>query len=183
MPSPGAASLITVRASIHLAQWLLPFQEGVLRIGALVRFSRGFIQFNQAILWGEVGSLIGIPLFPWIVSQFTAHAAMIAGSAVMGGMVSGSICWLIVKINHEQASGRRAAWNLARKIAYFSPAAFVIGATTYQPTLFLVSYWLINHGDAAVYAVLVSQALAFGLFLAAMNLYRLAIHRLTAEWI
>jgi hypothetical protein len=53
----------------------------------------------------------------------------------------------------------------------------------YQPTLFLVTRRLVAGGSFVVLAVLVSQALAFGLFLVAMNIYRLGVRRFAGEWI
>lgn len=145
--------------------------------------SKEFVDFNKELLFGEIGALIGIPLFPFLVSHFTHDPGVISSAAVIGGMVTGSCFWLVVKIGDEKGHGRRAARHLARKIAYFTPAAFVLGLLTYQPTVFFVSRWLIVNGDNVVYAALFSQALAFMFFLAAMNLYRLVIHRLTTEWI
>src|SRR5690349_21471531 len=102
-----------------------------------MQYSREFIRFNQGIIFGEVGALIGVPLTPMIVSRFTSNPATLSTSALIGGLVLGSAFWLIVNLGHEQtqaqAAGDRAAVakNLALRIAYFTPAAFLISLVTY----------------------------------------------------
>lgn len=147
-----------------------------------MKYSREFIRFNQGIIFGEVGALIGVPLAPMIASRFTANAAVLSSAAVIGGLVLGSAFWLIVNVGHEQAqAGDRSAVakNIAQRIAWFTPAAFLISLVTYHPVIWLVSYSLLRRGTPALWAGLTAEALAFALFLSAMNLYRLALHRLT----
>lgn len=152
-------------------------------VGFLGRLNlcRRCVDFNKQLLFGEIGALIGIPLFPFIASFVTDEASVLSLLAVVGGLVTGSAFWLVAKIGDEWKQGRRSALRLAGQIAWFSPAAFCIGLMVYQPTLFLVARWLIRSGVTVVFAALASQALAFGLFLAAMNIYRLAVLRFAGE--
>ena len=139
--------------------------------------AKRFLNFNKQLLFGEIGAVIGTPLTSVVTSHFTDDAAVIAFSAVVGGLLSSSLFWLIVKIRDERRGGARSVRHLAGQIAWFSPAAFVLGLLTYQPTLFLMGRWLIKRGVAVAAAVLASQVLAFTLFAIAMNLYRLILHR------
>lgn len=148
-----------------------------------MRLSKRFVDFNKQLLFGEIGALTGTPLFSFITSLLTDDPAIISLSAVVGGLVAGSVFWLIVKVYDEKRRGSHLVRRLAGQIAWFSPAAFIVGLMVYQPTLFLVARWLIKGGAIVVLAVLASQALAFTLFLVAMNLYRLVIHRIAREWI
>ena len=146
-----------------------------------MRPSRSCIDYNKQLTSGELGALVGTPLLPLVISQFTRNSNIISGSAVLGGYVTGSALWFIVKIHDEKRRGSHSMRRLAGQIAWFSPAAFVVGLLVYQPTLFLVTRWLIEDGIAVVGAVLASQTLAFALFLAAMNVYRLLLHRFAGQ--
>ena len=149
-----------------------------------MKYSPEFIRFNQGIIFGEVGALIGVPLTPLIVSRFTTNAAALSTSAVIGGVVLGSAFWLIANLSQKHAQestdSGRGAGTLAKRIAYFTPAAFLISLVTYHPVIWLVSYWLLRKGTAAPLAAITAEGLAFVLFLSAMNLYRLALYRVTA---
>ncbi len=148
-----------------------------------MRISKRFIDFNKQLLFGEMGALTGTPLFPLITAQLTSDAAIISFSAVVGGLVAGSVFWLLMKIRDERKHGTVSVRHLAGQIAWFSPAAFILGLLIYQPTLFFAARHLIKSQTPVVYAVLASQALAFTLFLAAMNLYRLLVNRNGRQWL
>jgi hypothetical protein len=142
-----------------------------------LNLSKRCVDYNKQLLFGEIGALMGTPLFPYVASHWTRDPDVIACSAVTGGLVTGSVFLLVVKIWDEKRRGGNSAWRLAGQIAWFTPAAFVIGLIAYQPTLFLMTRGLIRIGTVVVVAVLVSQTLAFGLFLGAMNVYRLVVRR------
>lgn len=146
-----------------------------------MNLSKRCIDYNKQLLFGEIGALVGTPLFPSVASHWTGDPNLLSWSAVAGGLVTGSVFWLAVKICDEQRRGSRSVGRLAGQIAWFTPAAFVIGLLVYQPTLFLMSRELISHGNAVAVAVVASQALSFGLFLGAMNIYRLALYRIAGE--
>ena len=143
--------------------------------------SRQCVDYNKQLLIGEIGALVGTPLFPFLGSYLTDDPGILSFLAVVGGLVAGSAFWLVVKIHDEKKQGSHSLGRLVGQIAWFSPAAFVIGLMVYQPTLFLVARWMIRSGAVVVVAVLASQALAFALFLAAMNLYRLVVQRLAGN--
>lgn len=145
--------------------------------------TRRFLAFNKQLICGEIGALIGTPSFPAVASLFTRNADILSASAVVGALVAGSVFWVVMKIRDERQQGTSSLSRLAGQIAWFSPAAFVSGLLTYQPVLFLAGRAFIRMGVPVVPAVLAAQALAFCLFLLAMNGYRLAVHRSTGQWI
>jgi hypothetical protein len=146
-----------------------------------MRPSQSLIDFNKQILFGETGALVGTPLAPFFTARFTTDPSIISFSAVLGGLVAGSIGWLIVKVRDEKRHGANSVLDLTSQIALFSPAAFLVGLTVYQPTLFLVARHLIKDGERVVYSALISQFAAFSLFLVAINLYRIALHRFAGK--
>lgn len=146
-----------------------------------MRLSKRFVDFNKQLLFGEIGALTGTPLFPLITSHFTDDPAVVAFSAVIGGLAAGSVFWLVVRVYDERKRGLHWVRRLAGQIVWFSPAASVLGLMIYQPILFFVARHLIKTGALVVHAVLASQVLAFTSFLVAMNLYRLMISRTGKE--
>ena len=146
-----------------------------------MRPSKSLIDFNKQILFGETGAMIGTPLAPYVTSRFTADPSIISLSAVLGGLVAGSVGWLIVKVRDEKKRGANSVLHLTRQIALFTPAAFIAGLMVYQPTLFLVARHLIKDGERVVYSALVSQFAAFSLFLVTINLYRIALRRFAGK--
>jgi hypothetical protein len=148
-----------------------------------MQLSQRFIDYNKQLLFGEIGALAGTPVFPLITSRLTKDPSIISFSAVVGALVAGSVFWLVVKVYDERKRGSHSLWHLAGQVAWFSPAAFLISLMVYQPTLFLAARSLIMRGTFVVLAALVSQMLAFAFYLVAMNVYRLALHRITGRWI
>jgi hypothetical protein len=146
-----------------------------------MRLSKRFIAFNKQILMLEIGALIGTPLAPWITAHFTADPTRISLSAVLGGMATGSVFWLIAKLGDEHQTGTNPVRNVAEHIAFFSPAAFVSGLIFYQPPLFFIARHLIANGCRVYLAAFVAQCAAFSLFLLAINSYRVALRRFVGK--
>lgn len=140
-----------------------------------------FFSFNKEIVFGEIGALIFIPLFSLITSKFTSSSNIISISAVIGGMIGGAIFWLAIRIydNYygDDKSERESLNKLSLDIAYFAPAAFILGLIVYQPTLFFLSRHLLNIGDKVIYSVILSQAISFWCFLILMNVYRIILYK------
>jgi len=147
----------------------------------LARPSWGLLDFNKQIIVGEISALVGVPLAPSITARFNTNPSIIALSAILGGMLAGSIGWLAIRIRDERICGKKSVLNLASEIAFFSPAAFLLGLLVYQPTLFLIARHLLREGGHVVQSALLSQSAAFASFLVAINLYRIALRRFAGK--
>jgi hypothetical protein len=175
----GESAPAVVRPDPTVSRWLpLASPENPARI---MRVSKSLVDFNKQILFGEIGSVIGIPLAPLITSRFTTDPSIISFSAVLGGFLAGSVFWLLIKSQDEKGRGANSVLNLAVQIAFFSPAAFIVGLIVYQPTLFLVTRHLLTSGHLVVYSAVVSQCAAFSLFLVSINIYRIALYRIAGR--
>ena len=92
-----------------------------------MNLSKRCVDYNKQLLFGKTGALVGTPLFPCVGSHLTADPAVISFCAVVGGLVTGSLFWLIVKISDEKKQGSHSVWRVGGQIAWFTPAAFVVG--------------------------------------------------------
>lgn len=135
------------------------------------------LDFNREILFGECGALLAANPTAWVVSRFTSNPSLISGSAVAGTLMGGALFWLVARIYDKT---RRSAFDrkaLASDIGYFTPAAIILGFVVYDPSIYLTSDHMLKRGDKVLSSVLAGQAVAFVLFLACMNVYRLLLLR------
>jgi hypothetical protein len=139
------------------------------------------LEFNREILFGECGALLAANPAAWIVSRFTTSAAVISSSAVAGTLLGGGLFWLCARIYDKSRTGKFDSKALASDIGYFTPAAIILGLIVYDPAIYLASSHLLSRGEQVVTSVLAGQIVAFALFLACMNIYRLALLRLKGK--
>jgi hypothetical protein len=137
--------------------------------------------FNKEIVIGECGSLSMAYGAAFSAAHFTQRAAVISGSIVAGTLVGGTLFWLAARILHQRAGNRWSARVLANDIGYFTPAAIVLGFAIYDPAIFLVSRSLLNAAWPVAWAVMVSQFVAFTLFLTSMNAYRIILRKVRGK--
>ena len=135
------------------------------------------LDFNREILFGECGALLAANPTAYCVSRFTKNPSIISAAAVAGTLAGGALFWLLARIYDKVRQKNFDAKVLASDIGYFTPAAVVLGFLVYDPSIYLTSHHLLKEGDRVVRSVLVGQLVAFTLFLACMNLYRLLLLR------
>jgi len=136
---------------------------------------RGAWEFNQQLIFGEIGAVAGGYAAAFATAHLTHRPALISASLIPGTLLGGTIFWLAARIAHQRA---RRAWSLAglaRDIGYFTPVAAVLGVVVYDPVIFFASHFLLVRGAGVAVAVVAGQLTAFLLFLASMNGYRLIL--------
>jgi len=131
--------------------------------------------FNQEIIFGEIGALVGAYVAGLTAAHLTRSAALISASLIPGTLLGGSIFWLTARIAHQRARRTWSVGMLARDLGYFTPAAMVLGFAVYDPAIFLASHFLLVRGARVALSVAAGQVTAFSLFLAGMNGYRLIL--------
>mgnify|MGYP001581776519 FL=1 len=77
------------------------------------------------------------------------------------------------KVNGADFSSRKFLTDLA----YFTPVAILLTLIIYYPALFFLSNNFLVYKNEVISSVLVSQLVAFLLFLFAINIYRLILIR------
>jgi len=136
--------------------------------------------FNKELIFGELGALISVPIVGFLVSLFTENVSAISSAAVIASLVGASAFWIFMRIFDEKQRKAFTFQHFAAEIGYFTPVAFLIAVLVYYPSLFFISRNLLAK-EAVIYAVITAQAVAFSLFLVAMNFYRHLLFRLTGE--
>jgi len=128
--------------------------------------------FNKEILFGEVGALIGAPLSAFLISKITVSTHLVSSFAVGGAIAGASIFWLFMRIYDKEQEKRFSFRSLESDISYFTPAAFLLTVLVYYPVLFLLSKHLLTQDYKVVSSIIISQVVAFSLFLTSINVYR-----------
>ena len=137
--------------------------------------------FNKEIIIGEIGALIFIPLFSFIASLFTSSVNIISSMTIVGSIVGASIFWISTRIYDEKRIDIYSLSRIIKDVEYFTPAAFILTSLIYYPLIFAFSHYFLNKQDQVVYSVLGAQAIAFALFLAAINIYRFYLWKLAGK--
>jgi hypothetical protein len=135
------------------------------------------LDFNREILFGECGALLAANPTAMLVAHFTRNTSLISGSAVAGTLLGGAGFWLAARIYDRKKRKEFDTRALASDIGYFTPAAVALGFLVYDPSIYLTSHELLKGGGRVLISVLVGQVVAFGLFLACMNIYRAVLLR------
>jgi len=144
-----------------------------------LELNKPLVNFNKEILAGEIGALISAPLGGLIASLFTLNSSYISAIAVLSSLAGASLFWIMMRAYDEKRTNVFTMQHLATDIGYFTPGAFILALVVYYPSLFLMSRHLLTQDYRVVSSVILSQAIAFTIYLVAMNVYRYLLWKLT----
>ncbi len=139
------------------------------------------LNFNREILFGECGALLLASPTSIAVSHFTKNSSVISSAAVAGTLIGGALFWLLARIYDKVREKNFNAKVIASDVGYFAPAAVILGFLVYDPSIYLTSHHLMDHGDKVGDSVIAGQCVAFVLFLLCMNLYRALLLRIRGK--
>jgi len=130
------------------------------------------VNFNKEILFGEIGTLIGTQLFGHYASKIFTSPTKISVFVVLGSIICGSLFWFLMRVYDRKIRKKKSNKALAKEISYFVMASISLAVCIYYPTLFYSTRHFLVHHNVVSYSAIVSQAVAFLLFLVGMNVYR-----------
>jgi hypothetical protein len=137
-----------------------------------------FRSFNKEILFGELGSLFAAPTISSLISQVSSNVKIISLSAVFGAIIGASLFWLIMRIYDRKKRDELTMAGMTNDFIYLTPGASMLTLLVYYPTLYSLSYNNIISGRYGVaISVIISQVIAFSMFLIAINIYRIVLKK------
>ncbi len=134
--------------------------------------SRRVVDFNKEIIVGEIGALIGAPLFGFLGSLIRGTPDIISTFTIAGSIIGGFISWFVTRIYDEKKETEFSAKKLARKISLYTPVAFIISILIGYPVVFLVTRALSVRGHITLFSSLMGELSGFTIFLVLINVYR-----------
>jgi|WetSurMetagenome_2_1015567.scaffolds.fasta_scaffold46691_2 hypothetical protein len=138
----------------------------------MIKVSKEALDFNKEILFGEIGSLVGIQIATLLSIHFPRHSNLIPYFIVLGASVIGSLFWLLARIYYKSKKGKYSEKNFITDMEFFTPASVLFAVLFYYPALFFTSKFLLEHSKAIEFSAILSQVVAFLVFLLAINIYR-----------
>lgn len=136
------------------------------------------INFNKEIFFGEIGALVGTQIFGHYASKLFISPTIISGFVVLGAIVFASLFWLAMRLYDRILRKKESTKMVKEEISYFVPASIFLTLSVYYPVLFYSTRHLLRHHDLVTYSAIISQTLAFLLFLIGINAYRYTLIKL-----
>jgi hypothetical protein len=134
--------------------------------------TKGTIDFNKEILFGECGALLGTQAGGYISAYLTNSVDIIASSVVFGAIVMASLFWAIMRIYDKSHRDNYSKDKFIDDVKYFTPASAFLTIFFYYPTLFLATRHFLINGRIVEFSAIVAQTIAFAIFIMGINLYR-----------
>jgi hypothetical protein len=137
-----------------------------------MKISKEALDFNKEILFGELGSLIGIQVATLLSIHFPRYPDLIPHFIVLGASVLGSLFWVLARIYYKSKREKYSEKSFITDMEFFTPASVLFAFLFYYPALFFTSKYLLEHHRAIEFSAILSQLAAFLIFLLAINIYR-----------
>lgn len=142
-----------------------------------VKTNRRLIDFNKEIFVGEIGALIGAPLFGFIGFHLSKNPVFLSFFTLCGSITGGAISWLITRIYDEKKYGDVKLRKISKDISMFTPVAFLISILITYPIILIVSHYLFVHHKIAYLSSFLAEVSGFCVFLILINIYRIILNR------
>ncbi len=139
------------------------------------------IHFNSELIFGEIGAVIGAPLFAFLASLVRSTPYFISFFGVVGAVTGSSILWLVFRVRDTKKRGEYSVGKIINDVMYYTPVATLFGILFYQPIFFLLSSHLIKLGFEIIYSIIFGQLIAFLAFAFLLNIYRLILEITTGK--
>ncbi len=145
------------------------------RIRHRMKLNKRVIDFNKEILIGEIGAILGAPIFGFLGSLIFTNSKFISFATLFGSILGGSISWLVARIYDEKKSKRFSVGKFAREVTFFTPVAFLISISASYPTVLFVTNSVFLRSHISFLSSLVGEICGFSIFLLLINSYRIVL--------
>jgi len=165
----------------HLTDVTKKVDKKIDEIGEHFCLYQDTIHFNKEQIYAGFFAILGAPIFGYLMSLFTTTPTIISASAMVGGVIGSSTCWLLLRVKYGNIRGDFSGKKLTRDIMCYTPAATVIGLITDHPILFFLSWFLLDMGMWVIPATIIAQVVAFTTYLTGINMYRVLLEKYTGR--
>jgi len=131
-----------------------------------------FLDFNDEIILGEVGALIGSASGSYLSFLISKDDKLSPAFSVVGSIILGGILFLSEKIHDKMKRKEFSIKNLIHDLSYYTPAAAPVSIFIGYPMLYLLTGFFIGKGLNPFYSGALGAFLSFLVFLVIMNIYR-----------
>ena len=140
--------------------------------------SKKTIDYNKEFVFGQIGTLVGTETFGFIGSKIFSSAGKISAFVVLGAAIFSVLFWIFTRLYDRMVKDKDSKKKVAKEVVYIAVASiFVTFAVSYPTIFFLTKYLLIRSYHVGI-ATVISQAIAFVLFMVCMNIYRKIIKKI-----
>jgi positive regulator of sigma E activity len=137
-----------------------------------MKVSKRAFNFNKEILIGEIGALLGAPLFGILGAIIFGSPDSISSFTIVGSIFGGSASWLVTRIYDEKKFGEFSASKITKNLSLYTPVAFLITILFTYPIVFLVTHALSVKDHITLISSLTGEMVGFMVFLILINTYR-----------
>lgn len=143
-----------------------------------MEFTEKFIDFNKELFFGEIGGIIGAPLFGFLSSFIFSQSNIISAFTVLGSATGATFSWLFMRIKHEKSRGTYSLEKLTKDVSFYTPAAFLIALIFAYPTIFSVTNEMLEtFMQHPLIAGAIGELSGFCVFLILINIYRTFLNK------
>ena len=137
-----------------------------------MKASKHFVSFNKEILFGELGTLLGVQFVNILTSALSLPITFIPHLVVLGAIIGGSLFWLLARVYYKSKEENYSKNKLFEDMKYFTPAATFFTFAFYYPVLFFATKYFLEHHRKLEFSTIISQLIAFCAFIIGINIYR-----------
>ncbi|MCL5730154.1 MAG: hypothetical protein M1165_01130 [Candidatus Pacearchaeota archaeon] len=141
-----------------------------------MRLNRRVIDFNKEILIGEIGAILGAPIFGFISSFILKNPLFISFATLGGSIVGGSVSWLTTRIYDEKKYREFSRKKFTKDLSLFTPVAFLISILASYPTVLFVTKTMFSENHSPFFSSLAGELSGFAIFLILINTYRFVMN-------
>jgi hypothetical protein len=139
-----------------------------------MKLSKHFWDFNKEILFGELGTLMGIQFVNLLASSFSFPINLIPHFVVLGAIIGGSLFWLLARVYYRSKEEKYSEKKFFNDVKYFLPASTFFTFAFYYPVLFFATKHFLEHHELE-FSTILAQVIAFCAFIIGINIYRYII--------
>ncbi len=134
-----------------------------------------FFEFNDEIIFGEIGSVFGSALGGQLSFLITKTASLSPILSVAGSFIGSTTLFLSSKIYYKIKRKEMSLRNLIHDLEYYTPIAAPISIFIGYPALYFITRFFIQKGLGTFYSGALGAVLAFLIFWTLINAYRVIL--------